>query len=147
MASQQTTIPDIVPPKRGGLGAARIFSTIVLIAGAWYFISPWVFGTWRHGVAFNNWFAAALIVWFAIARVVRPAYSTAMCWANMVMGIWVFCSPWIYGYANFSVDRLVNSLAVGFAIFVCSVIGLRISAPRIPASDTLAARNKHAHPA
>lgn len=132
--SQTNSRNDV--PQRGGLASARAASTITLLAGIWFFISPWVYGSWRHGVAFNNWFASALIIWFAIARLAKPAYSTAMCWCNMVMGIWVFCSPWIYGYAGFDGARFINSLVVGFIIFVFSLVSLRISAPRIPPTQT-----------
>lgn len=123
-------------PARAGLAGARTASTIALLAGIWFFISPWVYGSWTYGVAFNNWFASALIIWFAIARLWKPAYSTAMCWCNMAMGIWVFCSPWIYGYAGFDAARFINSLVVGFIIFVFSLVSLRISAPRIPPAQT-----------
>jgi hypothetical protein len=123
---------DAVPPVRGSLAGARAASTISLLAGIWFFVSPWVYGSYTHGVAFNNWFAGALIIIFALARLARPAYATAMCWANMVMGIWVFCSPWIYGYAGTDAARFINSLVVGFILFVFSLISLRISVPRIP---------------
>jgi hypothetical protein len=95
-----------------------------------------VYGSYTHGVAFNNWFAAALVIIFAVARLARPAYATAMCWANMVMGIWVFCSPWIYGYSGTDTARFINSIVIGIILFVFSVISLRISAPRIPPAGT-----------
>jgi hypothetical protein len=130
--NEESNMSGVVPPVRGSLAGARAASTISLLAGIWFFVSPWVYGSYTHGVAFNNWFAGALIIIFALARLARPAYATAMCWANMVMGIWVFCSPWIYGYAGTDGARFINSLVVGFILFVFSVISLRISAPRIP---------------
>jgi hypothetical protein len=126
----------ITPVRTGSLAGAKAASTISLLAGIWFFVSPWVYGSYTHGVAFNNWFAAALIIIFSLARLGRPAYATAMCWANMVMGIWVFCSPWIYSYAGVEGARFVNSIIVGIVLFIASVISLRLSAPRIPTAGT-----------
>jgi hypothetical protein len=133
MAShQQANTTGAAGPVRASLTAARASSTISLLAGIWFFISPWVYGSYTRAVGFNNWFAGALIIIFSVTRLMRPAYSTAMCWANMVMGIWVFCSPWIYGYANTNAALFINSLVVGFVLFVFSVISWRISVRRIP---------------
>jgi hypothetical protein len=137
MTRNETNISGVATSVHSGsLAGARAASTICLLAGIWFFVSPWVYGSYTHGVAFNNWFAAALIIIFALARLARPAYATAMCWANMVMGIWVFCSPWIYGYAATNGARFINSIVVGIVLFVFSVISLRISAPRIPPAGT-----------
>jgi hypothetical protein len=61
---------------------------------------------------------------------VRPAYSTILSWCNMVLGIWTFFSPWIYGYASTNGGRFINSLCVGVIVFVFSILSARISAPR-----------------
>jgi hypothetical protein len=50
----------------------------------------------------------------------------------MVLGIWLFCSPWIYGYAATDAARFINSIIVGIVVFICAVISWRISVPRIP---------------
>jgi hypothetical protein len=134
MTTSEST--NITPPARGSLIGARAVSTISLLAGIWFFVSPWVYGSYTHGFAFNNWFAAALIIIFSVTRVARPAYATAMCWANMVMGIWVFCSPWIYGYVANNAALFINSIVIGIVLFVCSVISLWISAPRLPRTGT-----------
>ncbi len=143
MDSNNTNLNEMTPPARGGLGAAQFFSVITLLAGIWFFISPWVYGSGARGVAFNNWFAGALIIIFAVTRVARPAFSTAMAWANMVMGIWVFCSPWIYGYSASNAALFINSIVVGIIIFVCSVISWRISVPRLPATGSMQSRPSH----
>lgn len=134
--NEQTNITGATPSAGGSLVGARAASTISLLAGIWFFVSPWVYGSYTHGVAFNNWFAGALIIIFALARLARPAFATAMAWANMVLGIWVFCSPWIYGYASTDAARFINSIVVGIVLFVCSVISLWISAPKIPRTGT-----------
>lgn len=102
-------------PRLGGIRAA---SVICLLAGIWLFVSPWVYGAYTSGNAWNSWIVGAAIFLLACVRVSRPAYSTAISWVNLVLGIWVFFSPWIYGYAGVNAGRFINSLCVGVIVFV-----------------------------
>lgn len=130
---------NAVPMRAGGaLGAAKAASTICLLAGIWLFISTWVYGVSGRGNAFNNWIVGGLIILFSIVRIARPAYSTALMWCNLVLGIWTFCSPWIYGYAGTNTGRFINSLCIGVVVVVFSIISWRISAPRIPPTKSSA---------
>ncbi|HXR74923.1 MAG TPA: SPW repeat protein [Bryobacteraceae bacterium] len=108
------------------LAGARAASTICLLAGIWFFVSPWVYGAPLTGNAWNSWIVGALMFIFGCARVARPAYSTGLSWANMVLGIWAFFSPWIYGYV-FNSGRFINSLCVGVIVFVLSIAAATMS--------------------
>jgi hypothetical protein len=66
------------------------------------------------------------MILFGIIRIARPAYSTVLSWCNMVLGIWTFFSPWIYGYAG-NTGRLINSLCVGVIVFLFSIASAKIS--------------------
>jgi len=44
----------------------------------------------------------------------------------MVLGIWAFFSPWIYGYV-FNSGRFINSLCVGVIVFVLSIVAATMS--------------------
>jgi hypothetical protein len=44
----------------------------------------------------------------------------------MVLGIWAFFSPWIYGYV-FNSGRFINSLCVGVIVFVLSIAAATMS--------------------
>lgn len=112
---------------REGLGSIRTASTICLIAGIWFFVSPWVYNAYMHGNAWNNWIVGGLIVLWSAIRLIRPAYSTGLSWYNTVCGAWVFCSPWIYGYIVHS-DRWINSMCVGFVVMVFSIMSARVGA-------------------
>lgn len=115
---------------RAALGGARAASTICLLAGIWLFISPWVYGAAGSANALNSWIVGALMILFGIIRMSRPAYSTPLSWCNMILGIWTFFSPWIYGYINTNTGRFINSLCVGVIVFVFSIIAARMSATR-----------------
>ena len=102
------------------LGAIKAASTICLLAGIWFFVSPWVYGAAAQPSAWNCWIIGGFMVLFGILRISRPAYSTALSWCNMVLGIWTFFSPWIYGYTGNS-GRFINSLCIGVIVFVFSI--------------------------
>jgi hypothetical protein len=107
------------------MAAARAASTIVLLAGIWFFVSPWVYGAYTHGSAWNSWIVGAIMFILGCIRISRPVYSTALSWWNMVLGIWAFCSPWIYGYTG-NTGRFINSLCVGVIVFILSIVSARI---------------------
>lgn len=109
------------------LMTAKAASTICLLAGIWYFISPWVYSGATNANAWNNWIVGGFIILFSCFRVARPAYSNNLGWANLVLGIWAFCSPWIYGYTG-DTAKFINSLCVGVIVFVLSIISARVAA-------------------
>jgi hypothetical protein len=112
------------------LSAAKATSTICLLAGIWFFVSPWVYGAYTNANAWNCWIVGGFMILFGIVRIARPAYSTVLSWCNMILGIWAFFSPWIYGYANTNMGRFINSLCVGFIVFVFSIASARIAGKR-----------------
>jgi hypothetical protein len=128
--NQETNTGSMTVSPGSGLAAAKAASTICLLAGIWFFVSPWVYGAYTNPTAWNSWIVGGLMVLFGTIRLGRPAYSTILCWCNMILGIWTFCSPWIYGYASTNQGRFINSLCVGVIVFVFSIVSLRISAPR-----------------
>jgi hypothetical protein len=113
------------------LMGVKAASTIVLLAGVWFFVSPWVYGAYTASNAWNSWIVGAALFIFGCVRVMRPAYSTILSWCNMVLGIWAFCSPWIYGYTG-NEARFINSLCVGVIAFVFSIASARLASRQIP---------------
>lgn len=110
-----------VPPNLNTrLGGIRAASAICLLAGIWFFVSPWVYGAAGSGNAFNSWIVGAAMFLIGCLRISRPAYSTGFSWVNVVLGIWAFCSPWIYGYTA-NTGRFINSLCVGVIVFICAL--------------------------
>ncbi len=99
--------------------AARSATVIALLAGIWLFVSPWVYGAAASPSAWNSWIVGALIFIFAATRLNRPL--TGVSWVNVILGVWTFISPWIYGYVGNS-GRFINSLCVGVIVFVVALI-------------------------
>ena len=129
MTPNESTSTSMNPAPPNALGGVRAASTIVLLAGIWFFVSPWVYGAFTNSNAWNSWIIGAVIFILGCIRVARPAYSTVLSWCNTVLGIWAFCSPWIYGYAG-NTGRFVNSLCVGVVVFVFSIASARLASKR-----------------
>lgn len=111
------------------MGAMRVASTISLIAGLWFFVSPWVYGAPLTGNAWNSWMVGALVFILAATRLSYPQTTVGLSWFNSLLAIWIFCSPWIYGY-TFNQGRFVNSLCVGVVLFICAIASA-VSTPHI----------------
>lgn len=114
---------------------ARAASTICMLAGIWFFVSPWVYGAAGLDNAWNAWIVGAAMFIIGIVRMSRPVYSTALSWLNTLLGAWVFFSPWIYGYVG-NEGRFINSLCVGVIVFVLSIVSAmnsrNVTMPSVP---------------
>jgi hypothetical protein len=114
------------------MGMAKAASTIALLAGAWLFVSPWIYDAYANATAWNSWIVGGMILVFGLIRVGRPGLGV-ISWLNVALGIWVFFSPWIYSYASTNTGRFINSLCVGGIVFVFSIVSARASASRLSA--------------
>ena len=126
MTPNESTASGMKTDSATRLNGARAASTIVLLAGIWFFVSPWVYGAYTHSNAWNSWIIGAVIFILGCIRVARPVYSSTLSWWNMVLGIWAFCSPWIYSYTG-NTGRFINSLCVGVVVFVLSILSARLA--------------------
>jgi SPW repeat-containing protein len=104
------------------VSAVKTTSTLNLLAGLWLFVSPWVYVVYMAPNAWNNWIVGALIVIFGAIRFSNPMTARGASIVNLILGAWTFASPWIYGYTTYQ-GRLINSLCVGFIVFVLGVYG------------------------
>jgi hypothetical protein len=95
-------------------------SLLALFAGLWLFVSPWVYGAPGNSAAWNSWIVGALIFLFALIRRSQPA-ATKLSWLNSMLGIWVFVSPWVFGYTG-TAGRFINSMCVGFIVFCAAIV-------------------------
>ncbi|HZU24063.1 MAG TPA: SPW repeat protein [Bryobacteraceae bacterium] len=112
--------------------SAAITGTINLLAGIWLFVSPWVYGAYTNQDAWNSWIIGAVIAIFAAIRLTNPGGLRIFSWINMALGVYVFFSPWIYGYVG-NTGRFVNSLCVGVLVFVMGISGFfAVARPSAP---------------
>jgi hypothetical protein len=101
-------------------GSRRIFSLIALLSGLWLFVSPWVFNADSFGNAYSGRIVGALIAILAGFELSTPSMRELLSWISCLLAIWIFASPWMFGYTNSS-GRFVNSLCVGVIVLVVSL--------------------------
>jgi hypothetical protein len=90
----------------------RCQSWLNVVVGVWLFISPWVLGTTSDGAtAWNAWIIGAAIFVVALIAISTPA-SVVAPWGNVVLGVWLFISPWVLRYTDVS-DGAVNAWVFG----------------------------------
>jgi len=113
--------------------SSKLAAGINVLLGIWFFVSPWIYGAVGKGNAWNSWIVGALVFILAATRLSSTAGAQSLGWCNMILGAWIFASPWIYAYTANS-GRFINSLCVGVAIFLLSVYGA--SAHKTPIGGT-----------
>lgn len=110
----------MTPTENTQIGGSRAASAVNILAGIWLFVSPWVYGAYGAANAWNSWIVGAVIAIFAVIQYNNPLGLKLLSWINCVLGIWTFCSPWIYGYTG-NTGRFINSLCVGVIVFLLAI--------------------------
>lgn len=106
--------------------AAQTVSLMVAVAALWFFVSPWAYGFSLKASAWNAWGVGAVMFAFACLRLLAPMHTSGFSRVNAVLAVWVFFSPWIYGYVQHG-PRLTNSLSVGVFVFALSLVSAKAS--------------------
>ncbi|MDQ2900121.1 MAG: SPW repeat protein [Acidobacteriota bacterium] len=104
--------------------AAKAAGTINLLAGIWFFVSPWVYGAYTSESSLNGWIVGAALVILAAIRLASPPLMSWISWVNCALGVWIFFSPWIFSYTG-NTGRFVNSLVVGAIVFFVAIAGAK----------------------
>ena len=104
-----------------------------LVLAVWLFISPWVLNFANaapapSGVAgpetnasWNAWILAVIIAVVAIAAIAR--LMTWQQWVNLVLGVWLFISPWVLGFSG-SMNAAWDHRIVGVLVALLSIWNL-----------------------
>ena len=107
----------------------------MLVLGAWLFASPWVlnFGLDAHDlwVGAHAWIVGALLFLVALAAFFSDELLLQR--INLILGIWVLASPWIYGFSD-KREAAWDHWIVGFLVVAFAAWDLlrirQTSAPR-----------------
>lgn len=100
-----------------------------LVLGIWFFITPWIIPSALEGRAlqiagWNSWVVGAVVAISAglALQDLKPWEE----WVNLVLGVWIVLSPWIFGYVT-ETGLLWNSVIVGAVIAVLSGFALPVA--------------------
>ena len=115
---------------RVGGDSSKATAGINILLGIWMFLSPWVYSAAGYGSAWNSWIVGAIIALVAMFRLSNPVTGRGLAWINVILGVWLFMSPWIYGYTA-NMGRFVNSLCVGLVVVVMSIYGASAHGDRL----------------
>ncbi len=117
--------------------STRQVSWLNVVLGAWLFISPWVLDFVPADDASRNaWIVGAAIA--VIAAIVAAMGVSYLAWANVVLGAWLFVSPWALSYTNLD-GASWNAWIVGVLVVIVALIsaltpaGVRRSPSRLDA--------------
>ncbi len=96
---------------------------LILLLGAWLFVSPWVFGYPSDSpVAINAMVAGALMAALAAFDLYKT-YAWAVI-VNLLLGTWVAVSPWV-GIMSERGVMMGNAVVVGVAVVILALWELR----------------------
>jgi len=93
-----------------------------LILAVWLFISPWILPVAAAGPwAWDAWIVGIIVAVLSIAALSQMAQWED--WINLLLGVWLFVSPWIFGYAT-TPPAAWNSWIVGVLFFLIGIWGV-----------------------
>ncbi|HET7036922.1 MAG TPA: SPW repeat protein [Thermomicrobiaceae bacterium] len=103
---------------RAWVQATRI---ILLLLGIWLMLGPFYFryGNIQSHVAevVAGWFTAI----FSIYRIGHGYNSGWISWINIVIGLWLIASPFMFKYTDIT-GSTINDIAIGIAMIVLAVL-------------------------
>lgn len=120
---EQEILPktDPLPRVADAMIAMRVPSLVVFLASVWFMVTPLAYyGVSNEGSALNCWFVGFILVCSSMLRLWFPLSTVGFAWFNMVAGIWVFISPWVFNYTS-ETGRLINTLCLGVIITAMSL--------------------------
>lgn len=133
--------PDIAEMQQrferlGASGQAVVIDGLVLLAGAWLAISPWVvgFNTFAPHLTVNNLILGITIGVIALGLTMVPSRMYRLSWAMAAIGVWVIISPWIVerGATGTTTGTIVSNVITGAVTVLLglSAVGMLMSASR-----------------
>ena len=100
---------------------------VMLVLGAWLFLSPWILG-FATGVpvgaeavagptaaAWNAWIVGVVVAVLAIWAIAM--FAEWQDWLNGILGVWLIIAPWVLGFGGLAAAAW-NHVIVGLLVLV-----------------------------
>jgi len=96
-------------------GPAVITDGLVLLAGLWLAISPWVihFNATAPDVALNNLILGIAVAVVALGLTLMPQRMVRLSWATAAIGAWVVVSQWVIQQSSSTPGIVWNNVVTG----------------------------------
>jgi hypothetical protein len=98
----------------------RTCDVLNLLLGAFLFLSPWIFG-FDSGMQTQNAVICGIII-AALSIAALSAFTEWEEWLNLIVGLWVFVSPWVLGFAGTTAATV--HLIIGILVAAIAAIEL-----------------------
>jgi SPW repeat len=92
---------------------AKLCDIANLVLGAFLFFSPYIFG-FSTGKPWTNAMMCGLVI-VVLSIAALAMFEVWEEWLNLIVGLWVFASPWVLGFTA-TVAALNVHLVVGFLV-------------------------------
>jgi len=96
---------------------------LAFVVAIWLLMAPFFLGfpTASYTASLVCWIAAVLLFLSANNILVLPGVAEE--WLDAAVGLGLFTSPWLLGYANHAI-AVLNAVAVGIVVMVCAGLAL-----------------------
>ena len=138
--------PDLVEMREryervSASGPAVITDGLVLLAGLWLAISPWVihFNTTARDVAVNNLVLGIAVAVVALGLTLMPLRMVRLSWATAVIGAWVVVSQWVIQQSGSNAGIVLNNVITGA---ITLLLGIAAAAILMSGSRSAAANRR-----
>ena len=104
-----------------GAAGARTASILNVIAGVWLIISSFVLGyTALPTAVWDTLIVGVVVVIFSWVRAAYPARNVGLSWLNLLLGVWLIISPFIFAYGAFPRPTW-NDVILGIIVGVLAI--------------------------
>lgn len=105
---------------------------LTLIIGIWLFITPWIFGFSNTDYSWSPFVMGALLFIFSLWAIAnRKVAAEAI---NLIIGIWVFISPWVLGFSH-TMNAAWIMFVFGAILIVVDIWGIGITKKATASND------------
>lgn len=131
--------PDVVEMRQRyarvtSSGQAVAIDGLVLLAGLWLAISPWVihFSITARNVAVNNLILGIAVAVIALGLTMMPERMYRLSWATVAIGLWLIVSQWVIEQSSANAGIVINNVITGglTAILGLGAVAILMSANR-----------------
>lgn len=97
----------------------KVADVMSIVAGAFLFLSPWLFGfAAETGASWSAWIAGLVIAIVGIWTL--ASFNIWEEWVNLALGIWTLVSPWLLGFAAIDSALAVHVIVGGLVAVVAA---------------------------
>ncbi|HEX5470730.1 MAG TPA: SPW repeat protein [Lacipirellulaceae bacterium] len=106
---------------------------INILAGIGLIISPFILGYGNlPSATWNDVILGIIVLAVAWVRIANSPAIPGIAWINIIAGVWLFISPWIFQYYQ-QPTPLWNNLILGVIVFIFAIWGA-VASPHRPAA-------------